>query len=474
MKIRRSVLSGAYWVILLFSLLSYGANAALSLSLASTAAFALVIVAYLVEGEPATTGRPFWIAFSLFGIVAIWAWVQTLPWSSGAEAAIWRNVASLSPNALPGGSVSSGDAVLGLLKMALPICVLMTGLILFNREDRAMRALKVLAVGGGILAALALLQFLLLPQYLLFEPKLFYRNSLTGPFVNRNTAGTFFGVVSILLFSLTWRAATKIDLHGLAALLEPGRRMAQPRETMVAAGFGCLFLVALSAELLTNSRAAIALTVLSLLSLSLLLAFRPRHRAKRRASHLARGEVIRRSLTAGALVVIALMIVSGLSARVQLRFEEAGSVDPRFCALGSIWSAAMDFWPKGAGLTSFQVVFPAYRDPACGTAGVWDKAHNVYLEGVFSLGIVFPITLAIAVIEMVRIFRRGFRRRKSRYYVVATGACITMMVGLHAALDFSLQIPGFAAYFAALLSPFITICLRKTKTDGASFEVPSA
>ncbi|KQR70812.1 O-antigen ligase family protein [Rhizobium sp. Leaf341] len=462
MRISRRAITLGFWCVLLMSVLSYGANAALSLSLTATMACTVLLLAFLTQGEPSTARKPFWFALGLLAALTLWSWMQTWSWPpSLVEEKLWQPVQGLAPEAQRSGSVSAGDILLGLLKAALPIFVFMTSLILFDREDKAVRAFKAVAVIGGAVAVIGVLQFVATPDFVLLQPKLFYRDSLTGPFVNRNTAGTFFGVVSIMLLALAVHAATKIDRYRLLSLLNVGGRLEQPREVAAAVTFGGLFLVTLAAEFLTNSRAAIVITFIALVGLILFLTFGPRYRPPARRRRTGWRKAGRRIAIAIALVWIPLLVFSVLSSRVQQRFEETGVVDPRFCALHAIWSATTDHWPKGAGLTSFQDIYPPYREPACGVVGIWDKAHNVYLEGLLALGIFFPVALVATAGVLGRIFWKGFAARKNRSYLVAAGFCATVLVAAHAAVDFSLQIPGFATFFAAVLGPVTTICLRK-------------
>lgn len=397
-KTWRMGIIGSYWCVLLFSVLSYGANTALSLSIASTLAFLVLILGFFTHGEPAHSRKPFWFALCLLLALSIWAGLQTLPWpASSVEAAIWRNVAAFPIQSPVSGSVSAGDTMPGLLKAALPIGILLTSLILFDREEKAVRAFKVVAVIGGVIAILGTLQFFLMPQFLIFEPKLAYRDSLTGSFVNQNTAGTFFGVTSVMLLALTLKAMMKIDRYRLLRRLEVGGRVEQPREVAAVAAFGSLFLVTVSAEFLTNSRAATGFTLISLMCLTLLITFGPRSRPSSRRRKSGRMEKYRKAAIAVMLICIPLVIFAALGSRVQQRFDEKGVADPRFCAAHAIWSGTRDHWPKGAGLTSFQEVYPAYRDPECSVNGIWDKAHNFYLAGLFSLGIFFQVALGLSV-----------------------------------------------------------------------------
>jgi hypothetical protein len=55
-------------------------------------------------------------------------------------------------------------------------------------------------------AVFGILQDLFLPEQLLFVAKKYYRGNLTASFVNRNTAGTFFGVAFLLNLGLAFQA----------------------------------------------------------------------------------------------------------------------------------------------------------------------------------------------------------------------------------------------------------------------------
>ncbi len=46
-------------------------------------------------------------------------------------------------------------------------------------------------------------------------------------------------------------------------------------------------------------------------------------------------------------------------------------------------------------------MFPAYRDPACGISGTWERAHNFYLEALINLGLPFILAAIIVIIGLV-------------------------------------------------------------------------
>lgn len=466
--IARKCLQGGYAATVAFALVVYGGNTALALTMASSATFFLLIVAFLLIGQPARTRLPFWTALVLLCAVSFWAWLQAIPWTGEfAALKVWRQVTSFSHGVSPSLSVTPGDTVLGLLKIGLPFAVFMVSLILFDTDRRAIRVFKVMAIAGGVFAVFSILQFVFFPEFLLSETKRFYLDSLTGSFINRNTAGTFFGVVSVMLLTLMLHNGGKVEGRAVLALMDQGGRLVQPREITLTILYGFLFLAALTALFLTKSRGATGASFVAILAACFMMAAkRPVVRPHRSAQQI-KSLTKRRLITLTALLVFLSVVFSILGERVQLRAEQQGRSDPRFCILTGAWSATVDNLPLGAGLTSFEPTFSPYRDPRCGVSGTWDKAHNFYLEGLLTLGVFFPIALLVCLFVLARSFVTGFRMRESRRYIVVAGMAATALVLIHAAVDFSLQIPGMAAYFAAVLGPAVTVCLGRARQGGA-------
>jgi O-antigen ligase len=106
----------------------------------------------------------------------------------------------------------------------------------------------------------------------------------------------------------------------------------------------------------------------------------------------------------------------------------------------------------GTGLGTFADVYPLYRGGIDSTGLVWDKAHNDHLELLLGLGIpaAGAIFLAIAILAL-RCLSGVFARRRNSHYPI-TGFIASVLVGLHAFFDFSLQIQAVAMSFALLLA----------------------
>lgn len=313
-----------------------------------------------------------------------------------------------------------------------------TGIILFAHGE-ATRPLDVLTWIGFGFAAVGLVNFLFFPDILLVVEKVAYRDSLTGFFVNRNTAGTFLGVALIL------------------SLLTSGRVIGGAADVamwqqMLAVVIPLTIAVAL---MLTRSRASIACTGVAL-TLFLVLHWWQLVEAAQRLVRLSRveGRII--------VAVIAALAVFLLVAAAGPRLAQGVEDDPRLCVYASLLPAIADGWPFGHGLGSFQLTYPTYRPVECGIYGTWELAHNVYLEAAYTMGLFgcfFVLACLVGALWMpvTQIWSR------SRSQMASTALCIGILLCLHSAVDFSLQIPGMAAYTAAVMSTLTAILLRRGK-----------
>jgi O-antigen ligase len=103
----------------------------------------------------------------------------------------------------------------------------------------------------------------------------------------------------------------------------------------------------------------------------------------------------------------------------------------------------------GFGLGTFEAAYPPYAQDLVRLTV--DKAHNDYLELAAGFGLPAAVLWWIALLWLVGLCVRAATIRKyGRVYpVTAVGA--TALVGTHAIVDFSLQMPAVAITYAALL-----------------------
>jgi O-antigen ligase len=81
----------------------------------------------------------------------------------------------------------------------------------------------------------------------------------------------------------------------------------------------------------------------------------------------------------------------------------------------------------------------------------YDRAHNTWLENLFELGVPAALALFAAIAGLALTCWRGVRRRHRDWAIPALGVAASVLVGVHALFDFSLQIPAVAILYAAIM-----------------------
>jgi O-antigen ligase len=92
-----------------------------------------------------------------------------------------------------------------------------------------------------------------------------------------------------------------------------------------------------------------------------------------------------------------------------------------------------------------------FRDQSVGTAGKWQLAHNTYLEVFQGLGLLFGSMLLGSIVLLVWRCVKGVTRRQMNETLPCMAASVAFMLGVHALVDFSLQMQAIAITFMALL-----------------------
>jgi O-antigen ligase len=451
-QVLRETILFAFIGLVILTLIPFGSVTPFPFAFAAIGMFALAIIAGLLFGEPRQAGWVFSIALFLLVVLTAWTFVQTIElpanWLANPAWSAARDLAGVQYAAI---SVEPADTLASILWVALPFVTFLTGLVLCDTDQRARKVLASLGLTAGGIAVFSLIQFSMFPNILIVIEKHAYLDSLTAVFVNRNTAATFLGLGTLLMLTLVRDLARSYSNHPPG---EPGRNVLLLRVWI----YILLLCACFTALMLSRSRAGIFATCVAALIYFpwLVISW---NNSRRHMRPTPRWRSLVKLLSAMTFVLLLLSMFAGqaILRAQQRRLED----DDRFCILPGIWRAISDHWLTGTGLGTFRTVFSAYRDPACGIFGIFDRAHNFYLEGFLGLGILFPIAAIIAFAVLARVFWRGIaQRRRLRHYVLL-GLAATVLVALHAAVDFSLQIPGFAVFFAAFLSAVVTISLGR-------------
>ncbi|MBL6934970.1 MAG: O-antigen ligase family protein [Alphaproteobacteria bacterium] len=310
-----------------------------------------------------------------------------------------------------------------------------------RREEWAFKALWTVCFAGACYAFYGLLVHLGHYDMILWYKKWAYHSSLTSTFVNRNNYATYAGLTLLVSLVLTMREMQRTAPAGIFSrygILEFLDNMS----------FKLIFLIVstvmiATALLLTQSRGGFISSLVGVFALFVAMAMNQRKRKR----------AIISSFLVMAVAGYVLISVSGGGTLTRLAGTGAGDIGGTRQKIFAIAKeAAIDAPSTGTGLGTFQDIFHQYR----GTDWyVWtpafDRAHNTYLELIIEMGLVPTLALILLFVGLTVLCLRGVikRRRHAMYPCIAVAA--TALVGTHALIDFSIQIPAVAVTYFLLL-----------------------
>ena len=133
------------------------------------------------------------------------------------------------------------------------------------------------------------------------------------------------------------------------------------------------------------------------------------------------------------------------------------------------YEAAVELWKRfpivGTGLGSFRDAFPLTQPPEL-AGGLWDHAHNDWLELLATGGLVGVVILlaglAATMLGLTRTLRRGRRSADRAVALAALGAIFS--IGVHAVFDFGLTMPANQLTLAVLVGAGLCAPRRRRQT----------
>jgi O-antigen ligase len=324
---------------------------------------------------------------------------------------------------------------------------LLVGLVFGAEPGFTERIYRWVAIAGLFYAGFSIFSEITNPNMLLWREKIAYLESLTGTFVNHNTAATFFGSVAIIWYLLALRELRRtVDLSRWREPTYIFNKLKNRNVFLLGYALACFF--ALATTFMTRSRGGSLLTIAMLGLVTALYFIRELGSARRLLIGLA-GFTI-----AGAIVLVA------AGGQLTHQIESRGIYDvSRVDAWRSSLSIVHDYPWLGTGLGTFASVFSAYRNPAAGVWGVYDHAHSTPLELMVEMGAPFGLLVFALWSTMLGfLVRAAIRGTSNRIYVIA-GVGIGTLATLHSLIDFSLQIPGFSLVCCSLVGASIAAAL---------------
>lgn len=363
------------------------------------------------------------------------------PWIASPNP-IWAKTAELLGRPVqPSVSIVRGEPFYALGPSLAAVLALVLGLVVGVDNGRARQALLVMGWSGVGYAAYGIATL--------------SGGALTATFVNRNTAAAYFGscaAVWLVLLLVTIRRrlpAGPIVWVDVAQHLvsETSKETSRGGKELVIRL--CMFFVCLFAMLMTASRAGSLFSLFGMVIVFIVFFRRD----------LPRGvAVLLAALGSG---IVALSLFQLLGGQVEGRIDSNGLVDQgRLAAYHSILRIIADHPWFGTGLGTFAWVFPPYRSGNISIQGVWDIAHSTPLELAAELGVPLAALIAVAWIVAFLIIIHGTRRSRRETVTPIATLGVVLIANLHSAVDFSLQVPGYAIIVFGLTGVALAQSLR--------------
>jgi O-antigen ligase len=367
---------------------------------------------------------------AMFLIVIAFLVLQLLPLPSGAL------------------SVAPGATVLMLLRMITYGLVFLLVLHAAQNGERFSFMMDA-ALAIGTLHAGAALFMLRSGDTILGFPKTAYLGSATGTFVNRNSFATFCAVLCCLAVAQIARAIVAV-----------ARRREAYRSDLtwlrLALSFAAFFVLA-AALVASQSRMGVVAAGVGIVVTAVIICL-TRLRA-RTALLLAAG------LAAGAALVT---LYSGPLVSRFLEVEQSWGI--RFALYRQVVDMISTRLWTGFGGGSFEVVYPTFHQLPVAPDRVWDKAHNSYLTLAAELGLPMAVLVTVMFVVMATMIARGLLRNRRQWFAASIGLGCLTVVGVHALVDFSMEIQAVTVWLLALVAATIAQCRFGRGPGGEHFD----
>ena len=431
-------------------LVAWGVNAVLFPGLA-----AFYEMSILIRGKRHPVGiRNLSVPVALFAAVVLWILFQNATWAPSMLAhPIWGMASGALERPLEASiSVNRDLTTLALVRLMTAASIFWVAVQLCRNAPRASHLIESIVAISCTYSAYGLVALAFntgrMPWFEIPSTGGF----VSSTFINRNSFATYAGIGLVAVCGLILR----LYRHEVGAIDGPRQlRIASFIETTGQRGavlLGGAFLI-LVALLLAGSRggiiaAGLGLVVFSVLTLG---------RGERRSAGQLKIIVFGIALVLTVYVGFGDALVGGIRAK---GFNDTNRLAVYLITLRSIFDAPL----LGYGYGTFADVFPMYRDRSISLVGVWEQAHNTYLEVFQGLGLVFGAMLVVSVLLLVLSCVKGASTRQENATIPRVAASVAVLVGSHALVDFGLQIQAVTLTFMAVLGAGVAQSESSRKT----------
>lgn len=285
--------------------------------------------------------------------------------------------------------------------------------------------------------------------------KVYFLNSASGTFINRNHYAVYIGLALPLLMSL---------IASRFILLQPAKgnvfiriiRVLDANKGRIVLPFYFMSVIAAGIAFSLSLTGMIPV----LISCAVFIYLYGRIKENRRIYWIT-------ALSVLAIVFIAWVSSDQLRHRIEGIPGEVVSERSRFMAWKDTVRMFLHFPITGTGSGTFREVFPVYRQ--FGTDSIYSETHNEYLQNLSEHGFLMLFLLAAFFYVVAVRFHRIMRTPISRLMVFQIGAfCALLIIALHNSIDFSFQIPAIAVTGVILAALFFGKYRTENKLNASS------
>ena len=374
----------------------------------------------------------------LFLLACAWILVQVGTWTPGSwHHPLWQMASETLGVDIAGRvTLSPDDSATALMRLLGYGLVFLLAQQFGRDRGRAQLTFGILAVAGLAYAGFGLAVYWggYQAEWLFGTRQL--PHDVRSTFINRNHFATWQGLTLLCAFAWVYHRMAKPSVKPYAV---PMDREEQAVDFILKVWKPlAVLLLMVSALMLTHSRGGFAATLAGTIVLLALLDRRAKSK-KGRMRLVAVSAVV----AAGIAFVITSEALLDRINRTDITTEE------RMAVYANINRAIGDNPVLGFGYGTFANSYLLYDTLESGVH--YDRAHNTWLENAFELGVPAALGLYLALGGLALTCLKGVRRRHRDWVFPATGVAASVLVGLHAILDFSLQIPAVAILYACIM-----------------------
>ncbi|MBZ5564144.1 MAG: O-antigen ligase family protein [Acidobacteriia bacterium] len=361
-------------------------------------------------------------------------------------------------------SIYPHDTEVALLKLLAYLGVFLLAAYLFDSGTRKSLLVRILIGLGCAEAIYGTFQYLTHTEKILWYKKIYYLGLATGTYINHNH------FAGLLEMAGPFVVASVYGAYQYHAGQDSRRRPRRSSGADVPAArllfWAFLMLIIVMGVIFSVSRGGIIATLLSIMFMGLLTAFRTR----------------RKAWVTGLLVFLLCMVGYGVwigLGPVIGRFEEIREtnylqMEGRLSFWRDSYRIITEYPLTGTGWGTFGVAFRGYQSTWVDT--FVDHPHNDYIEVATDTGLVGAVLLWVPILflfgKMVYSFATDYRRFRSVVTLGCAGSTLALL--LHSLTDFNLQIPANAMVFAMVLGiGYKASCLERKGEDAAKVQAPA-